>query len=85
MSYFYLLFVNVLTFGIYGLDKVFARRGSFRVSENILFLFSLLGGSLGAIIGMKFFRHKTKKLRFKIFNLLTFVMWFVIIILSIFN
>lgn len=85
MSYSYLVLINVLTFVIYGLDKNFARRGSFRISENTLFLFSLLGGSLGAIIGMIFFRHKTKKFKFKMFNLLVFFIWLVILALSVFD
>lgn len=52
--------VNVVTFAVYGIDKAKAKRGAWRVPERTLFLLPLLGGSLGALLGMKVFRHKTK-------------------------
>ena len=49
-----------MTFTVYGVDKAKARRGAWRVSEKTLFLLPLLGGSVGALLGMLVFRHKTK-------------------------
>ena len=56
----YLAAVNVVTFTEYGIDKRKARRGAWRVPEKTLILLPLLGGSVGALLGMKVFRHKTK-------------------------
>ena len=56
----YLAAVNVVTFTVYGIDKSKARRGAWRIPEKMLFLLPLLGGSVGALLGMKVFRHKTK-------------------------
>ena len=52
--------VNLVTFTVYGVDKAKARRGAWRVPEKTLFLLPLLGGSVGALLGMLVFRHKTK-------------------------
>ena len=49
-----------MTFTVYGIDKSKARRGAWRIPEKRLFLLPLLGGSVGALLGMKVFRHKTK-------------------------
>ena len=51
---------NLITFAVFGLDKSRARWNRFRIRERTLLLLSLLGGSLGALVGMHFFRHKTK-------------------------
>lgn len=56
----YLAAVNLVTFTVYGVDKAKARRGACRVPEKTLFLLPLLGGSVGALLGMLVFRHKTK-------------------------
>ena len=56
----YLAAVNLVTFTVYGVDKSKARRGAWRVPEKTLFLLPLLGGSVGALLGMLVFRHKTK-------------------------
>ena len=44
-----------------GLDKFKAKRGAYRISEKALFIIALIGGSIGSIIGMYKFHHKTKK------------------------
>ena len=62
----YLLAFNLIEFILMGIDKSKARRGSFRIPESTLFLFSIVGGSIGGLIGMKFFRHKTQKPAFYI-------------------
>ena len=69
----YLLVMNLVTFLVFGLDKWKAKRKAKneavrRVPEKTLFLLSILGGSLGALLGMKAFHHKTlhKTFRFGI-------------------
>ena len=52
--------INLVTFAVYGIDKAKAKRGAWRVPEKTLFLLPLLGGSLGALLGMRVFHHKTK-------------------------
>ena len=61
----YLIFVNITGFVIMGVDKKRAIRGAWRISEASLFLTALIGGSLGCILGMQHFRHKTKHWYFK--------------------
>lgn len=56
----WLIAINLVTFAVYGADKRRARRGAWRVPEKTLFLLPLLGGSVGALLGMRLFRHKTK-------------------------
>ncbi len=62
----YLLIINIIGFFAMWIDKVKAKRGSWRIPENTLFTITLLGGGFGTIAGMYTFRHKTKKLRFTI-------------------
>ena len=57
--------MNILGFASMGIDKRKAQRGAFRIPEATLFAFALLGGSLGSLIGMYVFRHKTKHWYFK--------------------
>ena len=61
----YLALVNLLTFVLYGVDKRKAQKGAWRVPEKTLLLLPLLGGSVGGILGMQTFRHKTKHWYFK--------------------
>ncbi len=56
----WLAVINLLTFLVYGADKRRARRDKWRVPEKTLFLLPLLGGSIGALLGMRVFHHKTK-------------------------
>lgn len=56
----YLVIVNIFGFALMGIDKRRAIRRSFRVPEATLFLVALIGGSLGSIIGMYTFHHKTR-------------------------
>ncbi len=64
LLYIYLLCINVVTFLFYGMDKWKAKKGKRRISEKTLLTFAILGGSVGALIGMWFFRHKTRKPKF---------------------
>ncbi len=56
----YLLVMNVIGFSLMGIDKSKARKRAWRIPESTLFLFAIFGGSIGSIIGMYVFRHKTK-------------------------
>ncbi|MBR5145900.1 MAG: DUF1294 domain-containing protein [Clostridia bacterium] len=60
----WLVFVNLFAVIIYGIDKRRAIKGKWRISESTLLLVALIGGGLGALAGMKLFRHKTQKARF---------------------
>ena len=68
MKYFliYLLIINIIGFSAMFLDKQKAKRGKWRIPEKTLFLFALIGGSLGTTLGMHVFRHKTKHWYFKL-------------------
>ena len=61
-----LLLVNLLAFALYGIDKLKAKKGAWRIPESTLLLVAFLGGSLGALLGMELFRHKTKHAKFKV-------------------
>ena len=61
----YLIGINLAGFIIMGVDKKRAIRGAWRISEASLFFTALFGGSLGCILGMQHFRHKTKHWYFK--------------------
>ena len=58
--------VNLLAFALYGIDKLKAKKGAWRIPESTLLLVAFLGGSLGALLGMELFRHKTKHAKFKV-------------------
>ena len=62
----YLLAINVITFCAMGIDKYKAKKGHWRTQEKTLFILVALGGGIGGIAGMYFFRHKTQKPRFYI-------------------
>lgn len=55
----------MLTFFVYGIDKWQARQGKWRISEATLLLFAVIGGSIGAWLGMRVWRHKTMHKKFK--------------------
>lgn len=62
----YLAAINLLAFAVYGWDKWRSKRkGARRVPEKTLFLLALLGGSLGAFLGMRVWHHKTRHWYFK--------------------
>ena len=61
---YYLIVINALTFLLYGIDKWKAQRSKWRIPEGTLILLAAVGGSIGALLGMYLFRHKTKHLKF---------------------
>jgi len=66
--------INLTAFMVYGADKTLAQGRRVRVPEKVLLLLALFFGSLGAWLGMQFFRHKTAKQSFNI------KLWLVVVI-----
>ena len=75
---YYLIVVYILTFGFYGMDKGRSTSdrllptgrkkdepGSWRISEATLLMLAVIGGTIGALLGMQVWRHKTMHLKFK--------------------
>lgn len=56
--------INFITFALFGIDKSRAEAGSWRISENTLLKWALIGGTFGAYAGRALFRHKTRKASF---------------------
>ena len=61
----YLTSINLATFITYGIDKMKAKRSKWRIREASLLLLAVLGGSIGALLGMKVWHHKTMHKKFK--------------------
>lgn len=61
----YLIFINVIAFTVFGIDKYKAIKKQYRISEKMLFTIAIAGGTAGAMAGMFFFRHKTRKWYFR--------------------
>ena len=62
---YYLIAINIVTLIVYGIDKVKAMKGKWRISEATLLLLASIGGSVGAWLGMKTWHHKTMHKKFK--------------------
>ena len=62
---YYLLGINAVTFIVYGIDKYKAKKVKWRIPEATLLLLAVLGGSIGAWMGMKVWHHKTMHKKFK--------------------
>ena len=62
----YLLAINLIGILIMLIDKKKAIKGSWRIPEKSLLIVAMLGGAIGTMLGMHWFRHKTKKLKFTI-------------------
>ncbi len=56
----YFAVVNLLGFALMGIDKRRAVKRLWRIPESTLFIIAIIGGSLGSILGMQIFRHKTR-------------------------
>ena len=61
----YLPVINIVTFFLYGIDKWKAKRTKWRVPESTLLWWAAFGGSIGALLGMKIWHHKTLHKKFK--------------------
>lgn len=62
---YYLLAINAVAFFAYGIDKLKARKGWWRIPETTLLLLAIIGGSIGAWLGMKVWHHKTMHKKFR--------------------
>ena len=62
---YYLIGINIVTFLIYGIDKWKAKHNKWRTSEATLLILAVIGGSVGALFGMKVWHHKTMHKKFK--------------------
>ena len=62
---YYLAVINVITFIVYGIDKLKAKKGKWRIPETTLLILSIVGGSIGAWCGIKVLHHKTMHKKFK--------------------
>ena len=62
---YYLIAINVITFLTYGIDKLKAKKGKWRIPESTLLLLAIIGGSIGAWLGIKVWHHKTLHKKFK--------------------
>ncbi len=67
----YYLFINGITFLVWGFDKFRAKLQQWRIPENTLYALIILGGGVGALLGMIVFRHKTRKPKFKVFSVIS--------------
>ena len=61
----YLLAINIATFFLYGIDKYKAKKNQWRISEATLLTMAAIGGSIGALAGMRLWHHKTMHKKFK--------------------
>jgi len=61
----YLAVINVVTFFVYGIDKWKAKKSKWRISEAALLELAVVGGSIGAWLGMKAWHHKTLHRKFR--------------------
>lgn len=65
MSIYIFIGINVLTFFVYGWDKWKAKHGEWRISEATLLMLAVVGGTIGALLGMQVWHHKTMHFKFK--------------------
>jgi len=61
-----LIATNIVTLILMMLDKILASSRSRRIPENVFYLATFFGGSIGMLVGMQLFRHKTKKISFQL-------------------
>ena len=61
----YLLAINIITFFVYGIDKLKAKQSWWRIPESTLISLAVIGGSLGAWLGMRAWHHKTQHKKFR--------------------
>lgn len=76
----YIVVLSLITFIVYGVDKLKAKNGSYRTPEKALLGLSFIGGALGGILAMNLFRHKTKHLYFWVVNVLSLIIHIAVIV-----
>lgn len=75
LLYYYLISINSIAFVVYSIDKWKAKHKKWRIPEAFLLCLAMLGGALGAYIGMQLFHHKTKHKKFTILVPLLLLVW----------
>lgn len=75
-----LIIINLITCILYGVDKLKSMSRGRRIPEKTLLGFAFIGGSVGAFIGMRVFRHKTRHWNFRILVPLFMILHFVLIV-----
>ncbi|MBE6731117.1 MAG: DUF1294 domain-containing protein [Ruminococcaceae bacterium] len=63
-SVLYLIFINLLSFILFAVDKCRAKKKAYRIKESVLLFTAFIGGAFGALTSMLLFRHKTQKIKF---------------------
>lgn len=81
----YPIVINVIGFLLMGIDKFRAKRRGFRVPEATLFIIAIIGGSIGSLLGMHIFRHKTRHRSFTIGMPVILVIQIVFVLILIFQ
>lgn len=85
LTWLYLIVINGIAFVTMGMDKRKAKKGKWRVPERVLFMQAVFGGSIGALAGMHFFRHKTRHKKFVVGMPLILVVQIGIVLLCFFG
>ncbi len=62
----FILVMSVITFFVFGWDKWKTKNDKWRTPESTLFLLAIFGGSVGALLGMQVWRHKTQHWSFRL-------------------
>ena len=72
--------ISLITLILYGVDKLKAKLGAWRIPEKVLLSFSFFGGGLGGVIAMLLFRHKTRHWYFVAVNLLGLILQITVLV-----
>ncbi|MCQ2227366.1 MAG: DUF1294 domain-containing protein [Bacteroidales bacterium] len=80
----YIVLISIITFIAYAIDKRKARKGKWRTPESTLIGLAVVGGSVGALLAMKFLRHKTQHKKFYIGVPLIFCIQIVLVVYALF-
>ncbi len=78
--YIFLGVMNLAAFFAFGIDKLLAKSKGRRISEKALLTLSVLGGSLGALLGMVIFNHKTSKPKFRYTVPIIFIIYAIVLL-----
>lgn len=81
LIFFICFILNLVSFAAYGIDKYKAKHNNWRIPESTLIMFAAIGGSVGALLGMKIFHHKTRHPKFYIGVPVILIIQIVLIIL----
>jgi len=81
----YCVIINIVAFATYGIDKYKAIHKKWRIPELSLILLAWFGGSIGAILGMLLFHHKTRKIKFKVWVPLALIVHLICLLIIVFK